>query len=109
MFCVRIECEHRTSNVEEKTRKLPSRRASPGCAIRRYTSQVSTRWLPNINWVRAIVCPAVVFIAMNMDRGYQTDFWHHLARGREIATAGRIPDAETMVFTVAGKSVRDPN
>jgi hypothetical protein len=70
---------------------------------------VSARWLPNINWVRAIVCPAVVFIAMNMDRGYQTDFWHHLARGREIALAGRIPDAESMVFTVAGESVRDPN
>jgi hypothetical protein len=70
---------------------------------------VSARFLPNIHWVRAIVCPAVVFIAMNMDRGYQTDFWHHLARGREIALAGKIPDAETMVFTVAGESVRDPN
>jgi hypothetical protein len=70
---------------------------------------VSARYLPNINWVRAIVCPAVVFIAMNMDRGYQTDFWHHLARGREIAIAGTIPDAESMVFTVAGESVRDPN
>jgi hypothetical protein len=70
---------------------------------------VSARWLPNINWVRAIVCPAVVFIAMNMDRGYQTDFWHHLARGREIALARGIPHTETMVFTVAGEPVRDPN
>jgi hypothetical protein len=70
---------------------------------------VSARFLPNINWVRAIVCPAVVFIAMNMDRGYQTDFWHHLARGREIANSGSIPNTESMVFTVAGEAIRDPN
>lgn len=66
-------------------------------------------FLPNINWVRAVVCPAVVFIAMNMDRGYQTDFWHHLARGREIARAGRVVDVEQLTFTVAGATVRDAN
>src|SRR3954469_3457605 len=46
---------------------------------------------------------------MNMDRGYQTDFWHHIARGREIATSGTLPDVETFAFTVAGQSVRDAN
>lgn len=68
-----------------------------------------SRFLPNINWVRAVVCPAVVFIALNMDRGYQTDFWHHLARGREIARAGRVVDVEQLTFTVAGATVRDAN
>ena len=46
---------------------------------------------------------------MNMDRGYQTDFWHHIARGREIAASGKLPDVETFAFTVAGHSVRDAN
>ena len=59
---------------------------------------MSARWLPNINCVRAIVCPAVVFIAMNMDRGYQTDFWHHLARGREIAITGRVTNLTPLTF-----------
>ena len=69
------------------------------------------RLLPNINWVRAAICPAVVFIAMSMDRGYQTDFWHHLARGREIAHAGSPAGSgvETFTFTVAGQPVRDAN
>src|SRR5688500_3095950 len=44
-----------------------------------------------------------------MDRGYQTDFWHHLARGREIARAGRVVDVEQFTFTVAGSTVRDAN
>jgi hypothetical protein len=70
---------------------------------------VRVRFCPNINWVRAVVCPAVVFIAMNMDRGYQTDFWHHLARGRAIAEAGRVVDVEQFTFTVAGTTVRDAN
>ena len=67
------------------------------------------RLRPNIDWVRAVVCPAVVFIAMGLDRGYQTDFWHHLARGREIARAGRLPDVDQFTFTVAGQAVRDAN
>ena len=70
---------------------------------------MSSRWLPNINWVRAIVCPAVVFIATGLDRGYQTDFWHHIACGREIARTGRVVDAEPFTFTVAGQPVRDAN
>jgi hypothetical protein len=70
---------------------------------------VSSRFLPNINWVRAILCPAVVFIATGMDRGYQTDFWHHLACGREIAQTGQISTVETLTFTVAGQPVRDAN
>jgi hypothetical protein len=70
---------------------------------------VSSRWLPNINWVRAIVCPAVVFIATSLDRGYQTDFWHHIACGREIARTGTIVDAEPFAFTVVGQPARDAN
>src|SRR4051794_36720204 len=46
-----------------------------------------------------------------MDRGYQTDFWHHLARGREIAETGKAigKGVETFTFTVAGQPVRDAN
>jgi hypothetical protein len=70
---------------------------------------VATRLLPNINWVRAVICPAVVLIATGMDRGYQTDFWHHIARGREIALTGNVVDVDPMTFTVAGQTLRDAN
>src|SRR5215207_3620686 len=48
---------------------------------------------------------------MSMERGYQTDFWHHLARGREIAQTGNPAGTgvETFTFTVAGQPVRDAN
>ncbi len=70
---------------------------------------MSSRYLPNINWVRAVLCPAVVLIATGMDRGYQTDFWHHIARGREIALTGQIINVDPMTFTVTGDSLRDAN
>ena len=70
---------------------------------------MSDRFQPNINWVRAAVCPALVFIATGLDRGYQTDFWHHIATGREIARSGRAATVDSFTFTVAGQSVRDAN
>ncbi len=40
--------------------------------------------LPTDRWVRYLLGPALVFIAVAMDRNYQTDLWHHLARGRVL-------------------------
>ena len=34
--------------------------------------------------------PALAFIATALDRNYQTDFWHHLARGRAMAEGGLV-------------------
>ncbi len=36
--------------------------------------------MPTGAWVRALIAPALIFIATGIDRSYQTDFWHHLAR-----------------------------
>jgi hypothetical protein len=50
-----------------------------------------------------------VFIATGSDRGYQTDFWHHLARGREIVQSGRLVDVDLFTCTVPGAPLRDAN
>jgi hypothetical protein len=59
--------------------------------------------------VRPMVAPVLAFVAASMDRGYQTDFWHHLARGREIVRQGRVVDADPFTFTVGGHLLRDAN
>src|SRR5438876_798010 len=46
--------------------------------------------LPTRNTVRLVVAPALVFIATSLDRGYQTDLWQHLARGRLILWAPAV-------------------
>jgi hypothetical protein len=51
----------------------------------------------------------LVFIACGIDRNYQTDLWHHLARGRIIATEGRIPNTDCFTYTVAGRPFQDAN
>ena len=48
------------------------------------------RLLPTANWMRALLAPALVFIATAIERNYQTDFWHHLARGQAIAERGGL-------------------
>src|SRR5947209_16563393 len=65
-------------------------------------------YLPTVRWVRALIAPALVFIVAGMDRGYQTDFWHHLARGRELALVGRA-DRDNFTCTIEGTPLRDAN
>ena len=40
------------------------------------------------DWPRLLLAPALIFVATAIDRNYQTDLWHHLARGRLIAAEG---------------------
>jgi hypothetical protein len=65
--------------------------------------------LPTDAWTRLLLAPALVFVATATDRNYQTDLWHHLARGRAIAAEGRLLDADRFTFTVAGKPFQDCN
>src|SRR5260370_16404380 len=64
---------------------------------------------PTDAWVRALLVPAVVFFACGIDRNYQTDLWHHLARGRIIATEGHIPNTDRFTYTVRGQPFQDVN
>src|SRR5438105_5479584 len=62
-----------------------------------------------MNRVRLLLAPSLVFIAANLDRQYQTDFWHHLTRGRAIVAAGRLVDVDLFTFTIHGQRLRDAN
>jgi hypothetical protein len=64
---------------------------------------------PTLVWVRLMVAPALIFIATAIDRNYQTDFWHHLARGQEMAAEGRIVNTDLFTFTVPGRPFQDVN
>src|SRR5258708_25408166 len=66
-------------------------------------------WLPTNNWVRFLFAPILVFIATSVDRNYQTDFWHHLARGQAMAEQGRLVNQDLFTYTVAGVSFQDAN
>jgi hypothetical protein len=68
-----------------------------------------TMLVPSDRWTRFLVAPALVFIAAVMDRNYQTDLWHHLARGRAIVAEDRLLDEDRFTFTVYGQPLRDPN
>jgi hypothetical protein len=68
-----------------------------------------SRWLPTPAWTRALLAPALVFLATALDRNYQTDFWHHLARGRAIVTQGALVNRDLFTYTVAGKPLQDNN
>jgi hypothetical protein len=65
--------------------------------------------LPTIRTVHLLLAPALIFIAACLDRQYQTDFWHHLARGQQIVRLGRLLDVDVFTFTVAGAPLRDAN
>ena len=56
----------------------------------------SPRLLPTQTWVRLAVVPALVFIALAIDRQYLLDFWHHLAHGRFIVEQGEF---STTIFS----------
>src|SRR5215472_19176248 len=60
-------------------------------------------------WTRALLAPALVFIATAVDRNYQTDFWHHLARGRAMAAEGGLVDRDLFTYTVPGRPFQDTN
>ena len=65
--------------------------------------------LPNDVWVRALLPSVLVFLAACMDRNYQTDFWHHLARGRVMVEQGALVNHDLFTFTVPGKEFQDAN
>jgi len=67
------------------------------------------RYLPTITWIRWGLAPALIFIAACVDRGYQTDFWHHLARGREIVGRQQVVNSDLFTFTIAGEPIQDAN
>jgi hypothetical protein len=60
-------------------------------------------------WCYALLAPAVIFILTGVDRSYQTDLWHHLARGREICATGTIISHDVFTYTVAGQAFVDNN
>jgi hypothetical protein len=65
--------------------------------------------LPTNTWVRVVFAPALVFIATSVNHNYQTDFWHHLARGQAISERGGLVDHDLFTFTVPGKPFQDAN
>jgi hypothetical protein len=65
--------------------------------------------LPFATWTRALLAPALVFIATAGDRNYQTDFWHHLSRGRAMAESGTLVNNDLFTYTVAGVAFQDTN
>src|SRR2546421_10631797 len=60
-------------------------------------------------WARALFAPVVMFVATSVDRNYQTDFWHHLARGRAIVESGAMVDRDLFTYTVADQPFQDAN
>jgi hypothetical protein len=65
--------------------------------------------LPNDNWTRFLLVPALVFIATAVLRNYQTDLWHHLARGRVMVEAQSLLDHDLFTYTVEGQPLQDAN
>jgi hypothetical protein len=65
--------------------------------------------LPTDRSFRYLLVPAVVFIAACADRNYQTDLWHHLARGRAIVAQGQLLDHDVFTYTFPGKPLQDVN
>jgi hypothetical protein len=64
---------------------------------------------PTDRLVRALLVPALVFIATSVDRNYQTDLWHHLARGRVLLEEGTLLNTDRFTYTVNGQPLRDVN
>jgi hypothetical protein len=66
-------------------------------------------WLPTDAWVRLLLVPFLVFVALASNTSYLADFWHHLARGRYIVIHGRLLDHDIFTFTVQGTTLQDVN
>lgn len=56
-----------------------------------------------------LLAPAMIFMVTALDRGYQTDLWHHLARGREIWQDRAILNHDIFTYTVADQPIVDNN
>src|SRR5215218_4076960 len=65
--------------------------------------------LPTLSTGRPLLAPALVFVVACLDRGYQTELYQHLARGRLIAREASIVSADRFTFTVPGRPLRDNN
>src|SRR4051794_22607762 len=65
--------------------------------------------IPSRNAVRLVLAPALAFIVSSLDRGYQTEFWQHLARGRLIVTEHALVSADRFTYTVPGRPFYDNN
>ena len=64
---------------------------------------------PSSDLLRALVAPILVFIATAIDRNYQTDFWHHLARGQAMTERGELVDHDLFTYTVPDRPFQDVN
>jgi hypothetical protein len=64
---------------------------------------------PTSGWILASVPPVLVFLVTALDREYQYDLWHHLARGRAIVTQGHLVNTDQFSYTVAGQPFQDVN
>src|SRR5262245_924667 len=71
--------------------------------------RISLSSLPFGVWTRALFAPALVFIATARLRGYQTDFWHHLARGRAMVGSGGLVNHDLATYTVPEVAFQDTN
>src|SRR5579871_5459999 len=65
--------------------------------------------LQTVAWAQLLLGPTVIFIVTCSERYYQTDFWHHLARGRAIAAEGHLVDHDRFTYTVHGQPLQDAN
>ena len=64
---------------------------------------------PDDRWVRWLLVPAIVFISQATNDAYLVDFWHHLARGREMVRTGELLDRDIFTFTVPNAVFLDVN
>lgn len=60
-------------------------------------------------WVRWLLAPAIVFISQATNDAYLVDYYHHLARGREIVQRGELLDFDIFTYTVPGTPFLDVN
>ncbi len=64
---------------------------------------------PTLLWAYALLAPAMIFILTSLDRSYQTDLWHHLARGREIVQTHSIVNNDVFTYTIPSQPLIDNN
>src|SRR5437879_6294565 len=64
---------------------------------------------PMLAWALAGLAPVLIFVATALSRAYQTDLWHHLARGRAIVSQGRLINEDLFSCTVHGQPLQDAN
>lgn len=93
----------------ERAENMLARSASEDPLLRSALPAPRSTFLPSDRTVRWLLAPAFVFIACCIDRNYQTDLWHHLARGKIIVEEGKILDEDRFTYTVPGKQFQDVN